>query len=136
MKLNYDCLRDIMLLLENELIISEKDDYFDYNYLDLETIFPLMDLKKYSKSEIVYTLVVLNDTEFMEATILPCEDAIGDILISRLTYKGHEFIEHIKADNIWNKTKGILGKAGSISISLISDIAGQVIANLIGQGLG
>ena len=56
-----------------------------------------------------------------------------DVLIDDLTPKGHEFIQKIREDNVWNKTKSIAGSVGSFAISVISNIASNVIEKAILQ---
>ena len=55
--------------------------------------------------------------------------------IHNLTISGHEFLENIKSDNAWNKTKSIASKVGSYSLSTIKDISVGIISELIKRNL-
>lgn len=52
-----------------------------------------------------------------------------------ITFPGHQFLETIRENRVWNKTKGILGKVGSSSFSLISQIATSLLTDIAGTYL-
>ena len=55
------------------------------------------------------------------------------ILISSITYEGHQFLDNIRDDKVFAKTKAILSKFKSVSIEVISETASKVITNMINQ---
>ena len=60
---------------------------------------------------------------------------MGEIQIKRLSVSGHEFLENIRNNNTWNKTKEISQKLGTSSLNFISQIASNVISDLITRNL-
>ena len=58
------------------------------------------------------------------------------IYVKSLTYQGHQFLDNIRDDNVWNKSKEILSKFKSTSINFIANISSQIIANIISNQLG
>ena len=126
MKLNPDCIRDILLTVES-------NDFGAYMTLDrLSEKLPI-----YSRDELHYCCLKLHEGNYLElltvnmlGTHLPGIKSIFD-----LTFEGHEFLENIKSDTNWNKTKTIAKEVGSFSLNTVKDIAVQVISNVINSKL-
>lgn len=119
MKLNPDCIRDI-------LIEVEKSSTFQLG-LVIDKECPLFD--KYSWSEIAYHLDQCQMANLLTSTNIYYSDEYA--YISNLTPEGHEFISNIRQDTNWNKTKQIARKVGSFSLSAIKDIASNVISDIV-----
>ena len=127
MRLNPDCVRDILLTVE---------DYTDFTkaieYKKDQKQFKL--LNKYSHNEIVYHISqcnrsgLIDDVEYFDD---------GDyIIIGDLSPKGHEFIENIRQDTVWNGIKSVAKKIGSTSLSAVVQIASNVITEIIKAQFG
>lgn len=112
MKLNPDCVRDILLYVE-----KYSDFYHTAEYCKDQIP---KELKSYSHSEIVYHIsqcqksFLINDVHFY--------DDGKHILISDLTPYGHEFLANIRDDTLWNKVKS----KGSSSLPIILEIAKDI----------
>lgn len=123
MKLNQDCIRDLLLYLEENLKLND--------YLSISNI----SLKNYSSEELLYTT-----DKLYEAGYLKCSRKVYDntdlmIFVSSITYTGHQFLDNIRDDKVFAKTKSILSGFKSVSIEIISETASKVITNLINQQL-
>ena len=120
MKLNQDCVRDLLLYLEKNL--SYGNDVKINNLV----------LKKYSQTDLIYSTEKLN-----EAGYLNCMISKGItppfILVKSITYSGHQFLDNIRDDSIWNKAKSILKPLKSVSIEIISQTLSKVIIQYIDQ---
>lgn len=57
-----------------------------------------------------------------------------EVAIADLTPSGHEFLANIRADTNWNKVKQKSKAIGSESLSVLAQIAGQVISTMLTQG--
>lgn len=125
MKLNPDCIRDILLKMEDTPY--QEDIYPDQLY---ET------LPDYAHDEIDYTILKMNEAGFISATIQKYLDGSVDITIHDITYNGHQFLANIRSNNIWNNVKEVSKKVGSNSLSAISQIATGVITEIIKSQLG
>ena len=123
MKLNPDCVRDILLSTEDNTGYNE---YLVYPG-ELDKC-PL--LQKYIDDEIKYHIFQCVKSGLLEARR---QDLAGNIEIQDLTPKGHEFLANIRSDNVWNKTKNVALKMGSFSVSTLTNIATGVITELIKQ---
>lgn len=128
MRLNPDCIRDILFYIE---------DTTDYQ---LWTFFPRnpqeFDIKlknDYLPNEILYHLELCEEYGYI---VTPNSQPMGGIQIKRLSVSGHEFLENIRQDTNWNKTKEVAKSAGSTSMEILSNVASSLMAALISKHLG
>lgn len=125
MKLNPECIRDIIFYLEENLTMNS----------DLEineiSIFDLPEKLNYSIEEIANTLLVLDDANFIVCYRNNGDDAIVALDIYRITYTGYQFLESIRPDSVWKKVQTISGNIGSFSLNVISQIATSVLTQMI-----
>lgn len=120
MKLNLDCIRHILLHMEN----------CAYG----ETIYPNQlypALPNYTSDEIDYSILKLHEAGFIQATIEKYIDGTIDIKIHDITYNGHQFLANIHENKIWSATKTVMGKIGATSIQAATEIATGVVTELI-----
>jgi hypothetical protein len=55
-----------------------------------------------------------------------------DFLAHRLTWEGHEFLDSIRSDTVWNKTKTSFVKGGlSMTFDLVKSVATDIAATLL-----
>lgn len=47
----------------------------------------------------------------------------GEVWVERLTWEGHDFLDTIRDDEVWRRTKAGASKVGGWSLDLIKDIA-------------
>ena len=59
-----------------------------------------------------------------------------DILVSRMTWAGHEFLEAARDDTRWSKAKTAATKVGSLTISVIQPILVQMGIAALRSALG
>ena len=123
MKLNPDYVRDILLFIEKEL-----------DYEDIESSAPHMHKEitdgelvcnqyfdKYNKQELSYALEILIKEGFIDLAARPSIHN-GNIYIARiigLTWKGHELLDNIRDNTVWNAVKKKAAKFGGLSISAL-----------------
>lgn len=121
MKLDLDCIRDILLTVEEEIGYEK---YMTYN--PEQKNFKL--LNDYEGNKVMYHIL-----QCKKSYLLECEepDLCYNILIKDLTPEGHKFIANIRENNNWSKVKNISKKVGSASIDVIKDIASNVISAAI-----
>lgn len=120
-KLNPDCVRDILLEIER----------LDFN----ETTNPdkLHDtLPDYSVEQLTYTCLKLGEGEFI---MLITVDVMGSYqpgikCVVGLTYKGHEFLEKVRPKSVWDKVLSAAKGAETFSLDIIGKVAVTVLAEL------
>lgn len=121
MKLNPDCIRDILLEVE-------KSSTRIYGLtLDTNIKNPLFD--KYSWSEITYHIDQCVMSNLLTNAMVFDSDEFAEI--GNLTPAGHEFIANIRQDTNWNKIKNRALKIGSIALPILQEIATKFIKEQI-----
>jgi len=124
MKFDPDCARDILLAVEasdcpkRKIILSElRDTLPSYGIDDLE--YTCLKLFEAGMLDIITGHV-------MGRQML----SVGRIL--DITYTGHQFLENVRNEKVWNKTKKKAKAIGSFALDVISQIAVNVISSKIG----
>lgn len=123
MRLNNDCVRDLLLYIEKHASLIDEIDIEEINDLD------------YPTEELLYTSIKLKEAGYINAIISETFDGYS-VLVRSLTWNGHKFLDNIRDNVVWKSTKAIISKFSSVSLSLIEKIAAQVITNLINQYMG
>ena len=121
MKLNHDCIRDI---LKNDMHFTKMKQSLS------------LSIDGYSHDEVTYTLMLLVDSGYIIGDIRKYNDGAVNVLYKHLTMKGHELLDNIRDDNVWKTTKEKLSKISSVSIGIINDVASQIISNVLSKQLG
>lgn len=124
MKLNHDCVRKLLLFLEENL---ECTGEFDLSCAHIDG---------FSYDDLFYTSMKLKEAGYINATIHIDICGEGEAMISCITWDGHKFLDTIRDNQVWSNTKKILSKVSSTSITFVSNVASQVLTNLINQQLG
>lgn len=124
MKLNYDCVRSVLLTVEKSKTIDEE---LNLNPLAVETIFE--QLPKYEDSEILYTIEKLKEAGYINAALHFAAGHFIDGAVSSITYSGHEYLDNIREPEVWRKVKTMLKNAGAITLPLISQAAQMLIGS-------
>lgn len=126
MKLNSDCIRAILLMVEdksgfNRFVEYKKDKCSDEH------------ISKYPHDEIMYHIKQCEQAELITGVNFLNKEYV---VITDLTPKGHEFIANIRQDNVWNGVKSVAKKVGSTSLSALINISSNVITELIKAQFG
>ena len=116
MKLNPDCIRDILIDIEDTTTINTAWKYDSHN--------PSKRLLNYSQFEIAY-----HARYCYEANLIK-DFSIGG------NSEGHDFLSNIRENKIWNGVKIIAGKVGSSSLDALIQISTNVITELIKAQFG
>ncbi len=130
MKLNYDCVREVLLYLESAPYIH-MDEYKNVRHSQISLNKICDALPEFNGEDIYYALFNLNQAGYILASSSSSSNAVSRFNVSYITYAGHEFLESIKEPTVWKKTQSILGKIGVSSINVISKVASDVIVKLI-----
>lgn len=124
MQLNPDCIRDLLIVIEDNTNYKIGVTYPSEHFSHL--------LNKYSDMMLRYHLIQLSKANRIEPIKI---DDLERLTITDLTPMGHEFLANIRSDTVWNKTKPILKILGTHSISIINQVAGNVLTYLINTHL-
>lgn len=135
MKYNIDCVRKVLLSLEENLkLIKDEDGDFEYNKVRLQQLFSLL-TPKYTEEDILYTLEILNEAEYIDAYFQMGDGTIKTkcVFVTSITYKGHEFLENIRDNKNWQKLKKVGKEIGSCAISVLGEIAKNYLISAAGN---
>lgn len=122
MRLNPDCVRDVLLELEK----------LEYNFHSTPDVLCYA-LPKYSYEDIQYTCLKLYEGDYIKANVeripnftLPVVFEIFDI-----TFQGHEFLNTIRGKDVWDKLTYLGKSVGSLSLEVIKNVGSSIAISLI-----
>ena len=117
MKLNLDCMREILLTMESA-------DYME-DIRQEELIEKLSD--KFTENDVNYSVLKLSEAGFIEASFSHFDGAVYIISVDDITYDGHQFLSDIRPKTMWEKTKSISEKLAITSVHGTAQIAHMLI---------
>lgn len=124
MKRDLDLLRKILLAIENA------DEFYYYNGIPhLASDIGCSNLELVS-----FHVSLLVDNNYIEVLNISCCDIdYDDYMIKRLTADGCDYLDNVRNDTIWNKTKeAISNVGGTCALDIVKSIAGKIILNQAG----
>lgn len=137
MRLNLDCVRDVLLCVEEntglykscyfvESVPPGCEEFFD---IDIHIPSYQVDLgKKYSNEELIYHVNYCIKSDFVSDSGYITN---GMIQIEDLTPAGHEFIANIRNDSVWNKVKSAAITVGVQSAPALIELASKIAMSLV-----
>lgn len=129
MKLNPDCVREILLFLEETLDYVDADSEYPHEHrkIPFNGFSGGERFRKFTSQEIAYATEVLYKEGYIECVNVTMSADNSDILfanISSITWKGHELIESIQNEKVWMLIKKkIKETVGTASINVIASSA-------------
>lgn len=117
MKRNWDTIRTILMAIE--ALPTEDSEFYSNSLVEADP------------EATAYHMRLLLEAKLI---IGGCCDAIGPPFChaSRLTWAGHEFLDAIKNESVWQKLKASARSKGiELSFTVIKDLAQALIASLL-----
>ena len=122
MKLNHDCIRNLLLFLEVNLKTKSNGNP---KGIKLRNITGEDHLAKFTENDIYYSagkLVEINYIKLVNNSVAPRR-----MIINEITWDGHDYIDSIRDSKVWsevkNKTKGL----SDVAIDIVKGIAVEII---------
>lgn len=116
MQLNNDCIRDIMLYIEANTNPS--------NLIIMVT--PLLkELNKYDEDTLYYHILQISNAGFIKPARAKAE------MISDLTWNGHQYLDNIRDDKVWNVLKDKASKLSSVSLQVLVQLAPTIVQSFL-----
>lgn len=125
MKLNIDCIREVLLTMED---MPRNESLSAAELRDI--------LSDYSSDDVDYSCLKLKEAGYIDAVIKVIPNEFFVLELKDITFLGHQFIADIKSDSVWDNVKEISKKVGSSSLSSLTQIATGVATSLIKSQLG
>lgn len=113
MRLNHDCIRDIMLYIEVQ--IDTTRDTVSLNQL-------VDNFPNYTEDVLIYHINQLVNAGFIQK---PMYGGGKPLLIPTFTWKGHQYLDNIRDKTAWEKLK----ESGLSSMSL--DVAKELVKEIV-----
>lgn len=145
MKLDPDCVRDLMLFCEEHTYIKTEETgrytAARYHVLYVDSMRHIPPLNKYDTGALIYHIIQLSESGYLATDFRfdPVENFRHNALpaIYYVTPKGHEFIASIVGKAQWDKISKILRSLGSVSLTVIETeskgIASAAIEQILAQ---
>lgn len=118
MKRDWDVVRKILIKLED---ISDSASYLEPDQVN-----------GYDEQLVSYHMRILDEAGLIEAK---CSRGMSTPLhcrAQRMTWNGHEFLDQIRQDNVWNKVKGGAREKGlDLSLDVIVELAKTIIFSML-----
>lgn len=87
----------------------------------------------YTKAQVAYHCNILHDAGLIsdyDAHFVG--DRLFDFAVGSLTWEGHELLDKIRQDTVWNKTKDAITQKGlPMALDVVKEISQAVIASLV-----
>lgn len=134
MKLNPDCIRDVLLYLEENLSYNhERQDSIEHNSITMYKISEdLHNEKGYEIDDVNYSIEKLIEIRYIipETQLRGHNNSILYCPISDISYNGHMFLGTIRPKSIWDATKEKAKQIGGMSVHGLSMISSAIIQGL------
>lgn len=118
LKLDKECVRDVLLTLESldKGVALTSDNYVE---------FPL--LLSYDLETVSYTLKRLDEAGFVNVKFFPVLSGDDPFRATSLTWAGHQFLDNVRDNRVWEETKKAASKIAGVSLSVLSEVAASVL---------
>ena len=141
MKLDPDCVRDLMLFCEEHTYIKTEETgrytAARYHVLYVDSMRHIPPLNKYDTGALIYHIIQLSESGYLATDFRfdPVENFRHNALpaIYYVTPKGHEFIASIVGKAQWDKISKILRSLGSVSLTVIETVSKGIASAAIEQ---
>lgn len=136
MKLNFDCVRDILLYVEENSGYQDNDSDMPNKHKEIPHARIISDslFSKYNKEDAVHTLELMIKEGLFDFVSKPIYDANNDLSYARitgLTWSGHELLDNIRNDTVWNAVKEKSKKVGKVSIKAMASAAATLATAML-----
>lgn len=135
MKLNPDCVRDTLIVLEDYLDIAVGNSSYRFIYANARTVIAAFQKKglPYDHRDVLYTLIQLSESGYISTDFSFTSRGFIDLShIFYITPKGHELLASIHDADTWKaKIRPALNKFGTISLSVLETVAGGVSTGIV-----
>lgn len=87
----------------------------------------------YTDTEVMYQIKILANGGFLEAEDATANSRDYYFVVESLTWEGHEFLEAIRSQTIWDRTKEMIKeKGGSLPVEIVKTLAIEAAKKYVG----
>lgn len=117
MELNPKCVRDVMLSVEK---LVELDENLTLSPISLDELCKFELLQQYSEKDVFYTLLKLQEGNYIDVSCSYASNALYRCEIGNLTMQGHDYLDTIRSN-----------KAFDFALDKINEIGGGATMEII-----
>ncbi len=132
MKLNKDCVRAVLIYIEEHCIYEEdKSGNKIMHIVNLRELLESKEISSFQEDDVRYTIVKLLEGDYIKGSLIPKNigtDIDIAVRITQLTLRGKELLDNIRPESVWDKTKSFIEKVGDFSLNTMSQVAGKSMA--------
>jgi hypothetical protein len=126
MKRDMDLIRTILLKIE-------ADPKFDSAYFHSVGATRL-GITDHTDAEVIYHVAMLVDAGLLVGNARMATG--GTVMVSKLSWPGHDFLDSVRDPTIWEKTKKGANDAGGFTVELLKDLAKGFVKKQIEEYTG
>ena len=132
MKLNYECVRAVLLSIEKlHRIVENEEGGLELAWLSIDAV--IDDLPKFDAKDVLYTVLILDQADYIDAELDWQGNAIAYCYVTQLNYAGHELLEKIRDGARWGAVKKALSSIRDYSLDAIRATAEGVTGAAIAR---
>lgn len=128
-------MRAVLEYLVDNLSLRYEDLTTEFRVINVNAMYT--DIIGYDDEDIFYAVYNLWQAGYIEANVKMSYTIVRDFDVWNVSYEGQQFYQNIHKSSVWERTKQVANKAGSVAISILSSIAQSIImqeiAGLIAQ---
>ena len=113
-----------------QILFAIEEQYVDVVLYNLQ-------IPEYTMEQIAYHCKILHDGGLVSAYKgFFASDGIEGFGVGSLTWEGHDFLDKIREDTIWNKTKGVIkDKLLPMTLEVVKDVATAIATAAVQSAL-
>lgn len=124
MKMNADCIRSILLELEE----------MPLGYYNSEEL--VKSIAEHGLENVEYNILKLEEAGYIRAGISRTLSGDYEIFgIFDITFKGHEFLNSIRSPSVWERLKDSTLDGGTACLKVVGDIAVEILKEIAKEKL-
>lgn len=124
MRRDMDLLR--LLLLKLEVLHEDAHSIYVYQYEELM-------IEGFTQDQVAYHLDLATEAGLVDQG---GSGVMNGFMFRRLTWEGHDFVDAVRDNDIWKKTRQGANAAGGFSVDLLKDLAKGFIRKKISEHTG
>jgi len=119
-----------MDLIRTILLKVEADPRFDGSAPDPRTGPARLTIEGHTDAEVTYHVVLLVEAGFLSGNIKMA--SMGNFVVAKLTWEGHELLDDIRDPEIWRKTKERAKSVTTVGLAFLWEIAKSEVKTKLG----
>lgn len=124
MKLDQECVRDILLYMENELPMNAQ--------VKISSVYDEHFKNDYSLDQVLYTASKLHEANLIQGVPFKFDIGLVDFVMQSISYEGHQLLDTIRDPKVWEETKNVTKKLSSVSLPVLMDVAKTIVMGKMG----